>query len=1139
MWAMWDMPGHVDVERLGRRREQRSAHSVLSSLTIQPSITRISDGPTFEARLPRELVILPKESSPVSPALARTSRHLVPRTGSATTQRRYLDEDFEIAIICALPLEYDAVSLVLDDVWDEHGGQNSYKAGRIGRHNVILALLSGIGKASAASTAASIRLSYRCLRLAFLVGICGGVPQTGATEILLGDVVISKGLVQYDFGRQYPQRFECKDGLEDSTSYRPDKDVRNQLRMFETTDGRRWLCKRTGDLLTQLQIKATQQECGERYDYPGTAEDKLFEPTYRHKHRVSPECACNSDSMCNDAVKSSCNDLGCNEEHVVPRTRLEVKRKSQSKEAQEPAIHVGLVGSGDSVIKSGEHRDMIAQTKGIIAFEMEGAGVAEEIPCVVIKGVCDYADCHKNKKWQEFAAATAASALKATLERYMPTVKSGKHLGQVSPPQRHFLVPFGRNRDFVGREYILERLLERIPPNADVDDCQRTAIEGLGGVGKTQIALEAAFQVRDTHPDCSIFWVPALDSTSFDNAYREIGRQLNITGMDEDKADVGSLVKTALSESAGSWLLIVDNADDEALLFSHSESTPLTEYLPFSRNGSILFTTRNHEVVVRLDIPTSGVITTVEMSREDAIRMLRRNLKDSQIRDTASMNGLLDFLADLPLAIRQASAFMARTGMSTTKYLGHCQSSDKKLIALLSEEFEDRGRYKNAKNPVATTWLISFQHISRNKPLAVKYLRFMCLLAEKDIPASLLPPPVDMIEDSESEASELEDSELEGSETEDADPDDGDLEREKAIGILKAYAFITERPESNSFDMHRLVRLATRNWLEKEGEMKKCITFVIWRLDKTFPFPSHTNRHLWMGYLPHAQTALDFQESAGDWEALSHLLKNISAGLRFLGKYDRAATIQRQALELRKKVLGKDHIDTLGSMHALASVLIDQGKYDAAEQMCRQTLKLREKVLGKEHPRALDSMHVLAVVLREQGKYEEAEQMHRQALKLREKVLGKEHPHTLANLHSVALVLREQGKYKEAEQMQRQVFKQTEKVLGKEHPYTLANLHNIAVMLSEQGKYEEAEQMHRQVLKLQERVLGKEHPHIFNNMNSLAVVLYKQGKYEEAEQIYRHTLKLREKVLGKEHPRTLHCMNSLRVILDKQRKYER
>jgi len=158
------------------------------------------------------------------------------------------------------------------------------------------------------------------------------------------------------------------------------------------------------------------------------------------------------------------------------------------------------------------------------------------------------------------------------------------------------MVPFRRNDRFVGRELILHQLLERIPPSANKDHCQWTVIEGLGGVGKTQIALEAAFRVRNEHPDCDIFWVPAVDVTSFENAYRDIGQKLKVQGIDEDKADVKALDKASLNrESTGSWFLIVDNADNVQLLFGDSG---LSDYLPSSLKWSILFTTRNNDVTV-------------------------------------------------------------------------------------------------------------------------------------------------------------------------------------------------------------------------------------------------------------------------------------------------------------------------------------------------------------------------------------------------------------------------------------------------------------------------------------------------------------------------------------------------------------
>ncbi|RLM00031.1 hypothetical protein CFD26_107873 [Aspergillus turcosus] len=353
-------------------------------------------------------------------------------------------EEFQIALICALQLEYDAVSLLFDRFWDENGDRyeraagdpNTYTTGRIGNYNVVLALLPNTGKASAAGAAASVRSSYTGLQLALLVGICGGVPKKGQgddKEVLLGDVIVSNGIVQYDFGKQYPDRFARKDTLEDSLGP-PNKQIRILLKNLQTERGLENLHRRAACHLKQLQENATQKRRRAKYNYPGTGEDKLFEPTYRHKHHGAPRCACKdchtkSDPVCEEALRSSCAELQCSEMHLVPRQRLNAKRQLEQdgcSGVQEPVIHIGRIASGDAVIKSGEDRDNIAKETGVIAFEMEGAGIWDEMPCIIVKGVCDYADSHKNKKWQDFAAATAAAAMKAVLDCYSPGNRSQK-----------------------------------------------------------------------------------------------------------------------------------------------------------------------------------------------------------------------------------------------------------------------------------------------------------------------------------------------------------------------------------------------------------------------------------------------------------------------------------------------------------------------------------------------------------------------------------------------------------------------------------------------------------------------------------------------------------------------------------------
>ena len=342
-------------------------------------------------------------------------------------------KDFEIAIICALRSEADAVEALFDKLWGDSGEMygkasedpNAYITGVIGVHNVVLAYMPGMGKSSAASVASSIRFSFSGIRLALVVGICGGVPDgtDDGKEILLGDVIISNGLVQYDFGRQLPDKSIRKDTLEDNLG-RPNAEIRSLLAKLQGLNGRRRLSKNTADYLASL----VKDPDFENARYPGVDADKLFEPTYRHKHHNLPSCiTCTNcekkdDEVCMAALHASCSELKCSDDHLVPRGRL-VKAK-ETIEAPKPYIHFGKIASGDRVMKSGEDRDEIATRENVIAFEMEGAGVWDNFPCVVIKAVCDYADSHKNKKWQGYAAATAAACMKAFLKEWVPAEKS-------------------------------------------------------------------------------------------------------------------------------------------------------------------------------------------------------------------------------------------------------------------------------------------------------------------------------------------------------------------------------------------------------------------------------------------------------------------------------------------------------------------------------------------------------------------------------------------------------------------------------------------------------------------------------------------------------------------------------------------
>jgi len=596
---------------------------------------------------------------------------------------------------------------------------------------------------------------------------------------------------------------------------------------------------------------------------------------------------------------------------------------------------------------------------------------------------------------------------------------------------------------------------------------------------------------------------------SFEKSYREIGSKLNISGVNNPKADVKTLVKERLStQESGKWLMIVDNADELNLFYNsinNSTSPLLSKYLPFNTQGAILFTTRDHRAATKY--AAKQVISIKEMDDNESRELFSRGLQNKQLlKDSTSVIKLLELLVNLPLAIVQAAAYLNENTTTIAQYLQIYEESGDGFIQLLSEDFEDEGRYPEIKNPIITTWLISFNQIRGRDPLAADYLAFISCIKEENIPLVLLPEaPL--------------------------------FDKTKALGTLKGFKFVNEQPGGVLISMHKLVHLAMRNWLRVEGEWTLWNEKTLDRMEAVFPWPEHENRTFWTALLSHAQYIIT---STRDFNAQNRQKWNLFGKLGrcfwMTGNDKNSEEMYQQELELIEKVLGREHPDTLRSMNNLALALSNQGKYAEAELINHQTLALQEKVLGKEHPDTLISMNNLAVLLNNQGKYNEAELINHQTLALNEKVLGKEHPDTLRSMNNLAVLLKNQGNYNEAEPIYRQTLALREKVLGKEHPGTLRSMNNLAALLDNQGKFNEAEPIYRQTLALKEKVLGKEHPDTLRSMNNLAGLLDSQGKYNEAELIYYQTLALNEKMLGKEHPDTLRSMENLALLLKSQGK---
>jgi hypothetical protein len=299
----------------------------------------------------------------------------------------------------------------------------------------------------------------------------------------------------------------------------------------------------------------------------------------------------------------------------------------------------------------------------------------------------------------------------------------------------HYHVPFSKNTRFTGRTTLLDTLEKALfgePPSP------RTALVGLGGVGKTQIALHFSYRLRATRPEYSIFWVPITSEQSAMQAYVEIARKLDLRKKNEDQ-DIRELVCQHLSSGrAGKWLLTIDNVDDQELVFGSDGSPGIEEYLPQSEDGLILLTTRSMQVAAGFAGP--DVFDDEEMDLEEARELLHKSLiRKELLQDKALVEELLTHLTFLPLAITQAAAYLNQMKARLQDYVALLRGAEKDVSRLLGREFRDKTRYPNSRNAVGTTWLIWFDQIGKSDPLAVQLLSFISCIEPKAIPQSILP----------------------------------------------------------------------------------------------------------------------------------------------------------------------------------------------------------------------------------------------------------------------------------------------------------------------------------------------------------------------------------------------------------------
>jgi tetratricopeptide (TPR) repeat protein/DNA-binding XRE family transcriptional regulator len=674
--------------------------------------------------------------------------------------------------------------------------------------------------------------------------------------------------------------------------------------------------------------------------------------------------------------------------------------------------------------------------------------------------------------------------------------------GSLAPKMQN--LPFPPNPFFTGRQSELLQISRLFEQNERIAISQPISVSGLGGIGKTQLALEYAHQ---SYPDVyhSVFFVNAADKASLVAGYLSLAQLLQLPEQNEREVErIVQAVKVWLEEHTR-WLLILDNADDLELARS---------YLPTKSRGHILFTTRSQIVGT-----IAALIQVEALSAEEGLLFLLRRSGvwpsgsegDGIAVDMRQAAGeLVAMLAGHPLALDQAGAYIEETSDPEARASSAAFSEYRQLYQDQRRILLQRRGTLGGEHPdsIALTFEISVQKACERHPKCAEVLAFCSVLHPDSIPEELVHQGLGLDQ----------------------------LDFHEVIRALRSYSLIKRNAEKQILSLHRLVQAVIRDGMDRQT-WSQWAKRVVQVLNSAFPEVAFEEWKRCERYLPHVLMCVPLHETVPLPQA-SYLLAKAGSYLRERGQYANAEPLLVGVLSIREQHLGAEHPDTVRSLNSLANLYRRQGKYESAEPLLVRALSIREQHLEAEHPDTARCLNNLALLYYQQGKYEQAEPLYQRALSIQEQHLGPEHPETADILNNLANLYDDQGKYEQAERLHLRVLAIWKQKLGPEHPRTAMSLNNLAVIYKGQGKYEQAEPLYRRALAIREQHLGPEHPETAVSLNNLAELCYDQGKYEQAEPLYQRALTIWEQQLGVEHPLVAEALHGLAELYRQQGEYE-
>nr|WP_293074459.1 tetratricopeptide repeat protein [Moorena sp. SIO3H5] len=743
---------------------------------------------------------------------------------------------------------------------------------------------------------------------------------------------------------------------------------------------------------------------------------------------------------------------------------------------------------------------------------------------------------------------------------------------------------------FVGREDQLEQLRREFQETDRLVIC---AIAGMGGVGKTELALQYALRYQDKYPG-GLCWFPVRGVDLGTQIVSFARTKLGLTIPDKLKLNEQQVEHCWRNWPEGTVLIVLDDVPS----FGKDYKDKIEPYLPPAQSRfKVLVTSRQRPGASyqRIDLD----VLSPKAAPGAALELLRSLVGKERIdNELNEAEALCEWLGYLPLGLELVGRYLdLHPSLTIAKVQKRLEKKKLAAKALLSQE--EQGQV-TAQLGVAAAFDLSWEDL-KDFPEAQQLGCRLSLFAQAPFEWSLVESCV--IETDDEEEWEEEQEELEELRdrflvnrnllklTEKQTYQVHQLIREffqtkldqlpEADSYKQSFcqamvAVAQEIPETPTQDQIAVVNLSIphlaeaatvlTNWLRDEdlpslltvlGKFyddqgiydqaepwyEKCLEITRSRLGEEHTDVARSFNNLGLLYWlmgrydqakPLSQKALEIRKEllGQNHPDVATSLNNLGLLYNSMGHYDEAEPLLQQALEIRKQLVGQNHPDVATSLNNLGLLYQSMGRYDEAEPLFQQALEIRKQRLGQYHPRVATSLNNLGALYKSMGRYDQTESLYQQALEIRKQRLGQHHPHVATSLNNLGALYWSMGRYHQAEPLYQQALELLKQRLGQDHPDVAISLNNLANLYWSMGRYYQAEPLYQQALEMTKQLLGHNHPDVASSLHNLARLYYTQGLYHQAEPLYVQALEIAEKKLGSDHPHTVKFRNSLQILHD-------